>query len=506
MENRPKRRGKHRICVENDIIRRREKEFEYDQMWTGAAKYYEHWDRANARYYSWTSPRYYEDNNKQMEEIKIKRDKEELLFKRKEKLRKLLEEEQRSYEIEMMVYRNRRSIEKPRSNMADIPTDVLKKVNVGLKLDEEEKRRREAESKLYNQWKRNNPIVRQYEIKYATKDLKLSWLDQQIEKRMLQEKEEQENRRILKENEERLRKQKENEEQLLKQTQEKEKQLKDILELQISELRLKQELCEELRKKEDEDTRYKILVEEIEEKRIMEERRCKDRECALYNIRQHKQKLKKKVQDIQESLEYERDLIAKLKQLEVENLISEESKKHEIKEGISEFLNIVRQQQELERQRQKHLEFIFDSEAKAVYEKQTEIWRREDTARKNLVKQVIDIVRRQIDDNLAKNKQKQIEILSEREEMTRKIEDYNQELRILKENEEKRKTENKIVREEDIRVKNCRKKLQENLKLKEIDTELENVRKEEERLQKEIMRIQQRQRPCRPTSSTRIFY
>ncbi|XP_023016713.2 trichoplein keratin filament-binding protein [Leptinotarsa decemlineata] len=503
----PKGRGKHRIHVENDIIRRREREFNYEKMWSGTAKYFEHWDKANSKFDSWTSPRYYEDNNKLMSEIKTKRDKEEFLVKRKEKLRKLLEEEQKTYDIELMVHKNRNLIDKPStSKMDDIPLTVLKEVNVGLKVQEENRRRREAELKLYHQWRKNNPLVRQYEIKYGCRDLKLSWLDQQIEKRMQKEKEEEETRRILKENEEKLKIEKEKEEQFTKYAEEKRQQLRRCLEQQMEELRKRQQVSENLRKKEAEETKNRMLIAEIEEKRILEERLRREKECALFNIKQHKLKLKQKAHDIQENLEQEKSLIARLKEIELETIVTEEQKRKEIKEGLSEFLSIVKEQQALERQRQKYLDFLFDSEAKAVYEQQTQIWRQEELARKNLVKQVMETIQQQIEENIRKNKEEQTQLLAEREEMARKIEEYDRELEELNKEEKQRQIETQKVREDDIKVRNARKKQQDNLKMKEIEMELEKIQKQEKKLQQEIMEMQKKQGPITRPRSSRLFF
>ncbi|KAJ8972451.1 hypothetical protein NQ314_000184 [Rhamnusium bicolor] len=405
-----------------------------------------------------------------------------------------------------MVHKSKNIAKKcTRSKLDDIPTDVLKEVNVGIKLKEEDRRRHEAETKLYHQWRKNNPIVRQYESKYHCKDLKLSWLDQQIEKRMQKEKEEEDSKRILKERDERIRKEKEEEENFKKNVEQKRQQLKRNLEEQMQELRRKQEISDQLKKYEECESRRKIELAEILEKEAAEEKRRRERECALYNIRQHKLKLKQRAVDIQESLAQEKLLIAKLKELDLEDAISDEVKKKEIKEGLTEFLNIVREQQELEKQRQRHLEFLFDSEAKAIYEKQTEMWTREESARQQLFKQVVDTIRLQIEENLEKNKEKQKQILIEREEMTRNIEEYDKELQKLKDEEGKRKVNVKKMIDDDVKVKNARKKQQENLKLREIDDELERIRKEEERLQQEILKIQQKRVPIRHARN-RLFF
>lgn len=489
-------RGRHRVDVENAIIRRREKQYDYDQLWNGTSQYFQHWQKANSKFEQWTSPRYYEDNNKLMKEVQAKRDKEEGLETRRDKLRKLFEEEQRSYDIELMVHKNKMILEKPiRKTCSDIPTELLKQVNTGLKIREEEKRKHEAELKLYHQWRINNPIVKQYESKFRSRDLKFSWLDQQIEKRMQKEKEEEENRRILKERDEQIKKEIQKEECFKKYCQEKREQLRRNLNDQMKELSIKQQMSEQLKQEELLEMQKQQLLVDLEEKQKVEEKRRRERECALSNIQQHKIKLKQKAVFIQENVKQDELLLTKLKELELENILTNEAKKNEIKKGIKDFLGLLRQQKELERARQKHMDFLFDSEAQAAFDRQNEIWKQEENARQHLFNRVIETLKQQIKDNVQKNNEQQKQMLLEQEIMVRKIEEYNDELEKLKEDEELRKKQNKKVIEDDIKVKNARKKLEENIKLKEVNDELERIKKEEERLKQEIMRIQQQKVP-----------
>ncbi|XP_050292965.1 trichoplein keratin filament-binding protein isoform X1 [Anthonomus grandis grandis] len=498
----PKERGRHRVKVENQMIRKREREFRHQQMWTGAESYYKRWDNINHRIDEWTSPRYYEENNKMLADMRLKRDKEELLIKRRENLKKLLEQEQNSYQIEMMV---KKSLAIKEQSPRPVPTEVLKDVNIELKKKEEEKRKREAELKLYHQWRINNPIVRQFESKYRFKDLKLSWLDQQIEKRMQKENEEQECQKIIKEQEARIQEERLKEEQIRKENAEKEVKLKEYLDKQVEELKSKQKLSDQLKKQEIQEEKHKRQLTELECLAKEEEKKRQAKEIALFNIKQHKMKLKQRAIDVQEALKEDQELILRMKRLEMEDLIADTKKRNEIKQGLKEFLDIVKDQQELEKHRQKHLDFIFDSEAKAIYDKQLEMWKKEELARKKLLKQVLDTVNKQVQENLEKNKKKQMEVLREREEMLAKIEQYNQELVELRQEEAKKHAQKTKMREAELKLNKLKKKHEEHNKLKEIDEELERVRREEERLQKEILEIQRRQGPIRPRTRTRIF-
>ncbi|XP_076255503.1 trichoplein keratin filament-binding protein-like isoform X2 [Rhynchophorus ferrugineus] len=503
----PKERGRHRTKVENDIISRRERDFRHQQMWSGAVDYYKRWDKINTKFDEWTSPRYYEDNNKMLGDIRAKRDKEELMEKRRSRLKKLLDEEEKSWEIELMVKKNADSTNKPQGNKnRDDELEVLKEVNNELKSKEDEKRRREAELKLYHQWRKNNPIVRQYESRYKIKDLKLSWLDQQIEKKMQKEKEENDCKMFIKQQEDRMKREQEQEVLHQKEIDEKKVKLKENLDKQIEELKNRQQISEKLKNQEDTDLRNKLELENLEKITEEEETRRLAKECALYNIKQHKLKLKQKAIDIQEDLEREEELLLKMKSLELQNLIQDESKKNEIKEGLRQFLDIIKDQKDLEKRRQKHLEFIFESEAKSIYNKQLEIWNKEEMCRKTLLQEVLDTVKNQIADNLKINKERQKENLKEREKITKMLEEYDQEVEHLKAEEEKSKQMRKKLLEEDIQLKKARKKKEEHSKLKEIDAELERVRKEEERLQKEILEMQRKRGPFKPLPRSRLFF
>ncbi|KAK9695864.1 hypothetical protein QE152_g32281 [Popillia japonica] len=93
------------------------------------------------------------------ERVKNEREKAERLEKRREKLKKLYSEDDASYEIEIMLSKTKTEAVKQQQRFEEIPTELLKDVNVSLKLEDDDKRRREAELQLYHQWRNNNPIL-----------------------------------------------------------------------------------------------------------------------------------------------------------------------------------------------------------------------------------------------------------------------------------------------------------------------------------------------------------
>lgn len=471
------------------MARAREKEFAHQQTWGERGRYYKNYEYKNSKYDEWTSPRYYETHKEMVDETRKERERKEALEARRVRLRKLLEEEEKSFQIELMVVtRDKWRAPKP----DEVPLELLKDVNVGLKLAEEEKRRHEAETALYNQWRRNNPTLRDYERSLRSKELKLSWLDQQIEKRMQKEREEEECKRLLRERDKRLEELKEQEERLQREALEKKERLRKDLEQQMEEMAEKESQSERLKAEEDEIARNRSKLEELEEARKREEQRIKERERALFNLRHHKLKLKQKAQEVAEDLEREEELIVRLREAQLADAIEDERKKREWRQALEQFLDLVRDQRELERKRRKYLDFVFESETQRVFEKQNEIWEGERAAREQLLRDVLETVRKQLEIRAEASRRKQLEMLREREENLKRLEACNEELRRAREEEEEKKEEVRRELEEQVRNKKELRKTLKTLEQKNLDVELEKARKEEERLKAEIVKLQRK--------------
>lgn len=470
--------------IEEQMIKRREKEFMHQQTWNGLTRYYETFNNKNTKYEEWTSPRYYQTHQTMLEQQKKENQRKELLEKRREKLRKLFHEEEQSYSIELAV--------KTRDKWR-LDTELLKNVSVNLKLQEEEKRQKEAELALYNQWRRNNPTLREYERCLRSKELKLSWLDQQIEKRMQKEREQEEFRKLLQERDKNLMELQKEEELFRKQLEEKRERLRNDLQKQMEDLAKKEAASKQLKNEEQERLNKQLKLEQFYEAMKREEERIKSRELALFNIKHHKLKLKQKAQIIQENLIEEENLLKQLRETEFANLIEDKNKRKEWKETLEQFLLLVNEQRNLEKNRQAYLDSIFESEANNLLKKQNEIWHKEKLARDELFKDVLDTIKKQIDLKMTENRKEQLELLMEREKNLKDFEEYNRELQKIDEEELRKKQETKRSLDEQIKERNELKRRLKNLEQKNLDLELEKARREEERLKMEIMKLQQKQ-------------
>ncbi|KAB0791529.1 hypothetical protein PPYR_03329 [Photinus pyralis] len=499
MSSRASGRSSARPNPEARIVRRREREHDHQVKWNNQVRYYKSWEKYNNKFDEWTSPRYYQAANDKMADIKKSRERKENLEKRREKLKKLHEEEERSYQVELMV-KNRDTLRR-----SEVPSELLKSVHSAVAFANEEKRRHEAELALYHQWRNNNPSVRLHERKRGLNEMKLSWLDQQIQKRLDKERQEEECRRLLAERQKWLDQENEKEELLQRKVAEKNRKLREELEKQMENLQLKQQESERLQREEEEDALKLSAVELLEQRRVEHDARKRERAVALENLKLHKLKLKQNADDVRENLRREQEFVKSLIDSETAERIENERKRDEVKRTMEEFLKYARDQQDLERKRLQHFDFVFDSEAKHIYEKQKEIWLEEDKARSALLRDVLETVRGQIDEKLRKNKEEQRRVLEERQSALKLVEEYDGDARRTNEEEELRRRQWKKEVELQVNERKTREAEAKKRERSETELELEKARKEEERLKQEIIQLQRRQGPIRHSRSRILF-
>lgn len=203
-------------------------------------------------------------------------------------------------------------------------------------------------------------------------------------------------------------------------------------------------------------------------------------------------KLKRKAAEIQENIDREKELMKQILESDVAGAIEDEKKRKEIRQTAEQFLQFARDQKQLEKDREKYLDFVFDSEARIMYEKQSEIWEEERKTRQALLRDVLETIKTQIDEKLEKNRRKQLEVLKEREENLKAVEEYDKELDREQQESARQKLEQKRVLDEQIKEKNAIRNKLKILQQRDLDLQLEKAQKEEERLKREIQKLQMR--------------
>lgn len=299
-------------------------------------------------------------------------------------------------------------------------------------------------------------------------------------------------RKILAEREESIKRAREEEKQLEKRRTEQALKLQEDIAKQIETIEQSHAKSEELKKQEAEEFMRRTLLQELEEKRKLDEARIKNYEIALENIKHHKVKLKRKAAEIQENIDREQELMKQILESDVADAIEDEKKRKEIRQTVEQFLQFAREQKRLEKDREKYLDFVFDSEAKIMYEKQSEIWEEERKSRQALLKDVLQTIKVQIEEKLEKNRRRQLEVLKEREENLKAVEEYDRELEREQQESGRRKQEQKKILDEQIKEKNAIRNKLKSLQQKDLDLQLQKAQKEEERLKREIQKLQMR--------------
>lgn len=478
-------RGRLQNNIESSS-RRKQMEYEYHTGWVDKQDYYKKWDKVNVKYGEWTSDDYYQTKLTAYQEELKKKQKEIDLKNRRDKLRKLFLEEEKEFGMELLESPREKKYPTKKSHSIE----ELKEINIGLKLAEEDRRKHEAEIQLYNQWRNNNPVLREFETNQSRASLKLAWLDQQVEKRMAQEKQEQEVRRML-EDRERLLKEEEELERIEKDHEQKrEKILQEQIEENRKAFKKNEEKMEAILLDQSLARQKQNIYEEILEKHQRDLEMRRNKELELYNINQSKLKLRKRALEIQEQLRNERLLIEDINRLKLAETIINEEEKNKAKEDIKNYLRYVEEQKKLEQQRQNYISFIFDSEAKLMWQKQERIWRSEQDTRDRLLNNVLHGLREQIQERMEQNRREELKIRAENEEVLRNIDEVNKQIKLEKELLERKKKERRMELDKQIndkRLSDMEKDLQEQERKRQ---EIEAVKKEEERLRNELMQMQ----------------
>ncbi|XP_044737713.1 trichoplein keratin filament-binding protein [Chrysoperla carnea] len=488
-----RRAGYH---LEARMIRKRDQEADRLQTWNSQCKYYDQYTRSNEKFQSWTSPEMNAKCLKKYEEMEEQKKKSREMEEERNKRDLLLFEQKQREEIEAQEEARKRKERFYRNK--EIPLDVLRDINQDLKAKQEAARRIEAEKKLYQHWRINNPFVRETEMNQRQSNLKVAWLDAQIEKQMAKEKEEEEMKRYLKEREKQIKEEEEAEKRYEETLAEKKKDIYEVIHKQMEELKKKEEMTELLREEEAAEIRKKNIYDEIERQREEMQMKRSRLEHDLYNLNQYRLKLRRRAKIIADDVAEEKKLLEDVLKLQENDSKAEYSKKLELKQSLQTAIERLKEQQNLELKRQEFMGMVFDSEAKAIWQKQENVWKQEQKQRDDLFRDVLDTIKRQIDENVQNKIKQQKQLVEEKENMLRQIEEANNELQREREEIERKKSERKKELDACIQNKVLHEKHAELKEQIERERQIEKYKQEEERLRKEIARIQLETSPVKP--------
>ncbi|KAM9526349.1 trichoplein keratin filament-binding protein [Guaruba guarouba] len=435
----------------------RERDARSRQQWERASRCFAQAAERCARQARWSEPR-----GPPRSPAEARRDAEEAaarLEQRRERLRRLLGQEREALAAEL---RRGRGAER-----------------AGARRRSEERRRKVAKQLPYEHWKENNVELREVESDLHKKQVIEAWGDQVQQKSKreateLEEKKHYENKYETARREalERMRQEEE------KRRQEEKKQAEMLLQ-QIEELKLRERETTKLKKEQENLLRQQWELESLEEGRKQMEERRKKRELGRFLRHQCNAQLQRRAQQIQEELEIDRQILSALLEKEDEEQCRQSARRERAVADAAWMKRVIEEQLQLEKEREAELQAIFREEARKMWEKREEEWRREKAARDRLMNEVLAVRQRQIQEKMELNRRAQEESIRYREQLIKELEEAKELTRREKEQEE----ELKAARRRELEAQLTEQHLQEQEERQRQREEEEEERSAQQRCQ-----------------------
>ncbi|NWI52988.1 TCHP protein, partial [Calyptomena viridis] len=220
-----------------------------------------------------------------------------------------------------------------------------------------------------------------------------------------------------------------------KQQVEKKNQVETLLQ-QIEELKLQETETKKLKKEKENLLKQQWELECLEEERKQMEEQRRKSELGRFLRHQCGAQLKRRVQQIQEELETDRQILSALLERQDEEELRQLARQEQAVADVAWMKRVIEEQLQLEKEREAELETLFTEEAKKVWEKREEEWEREKVARDRLMNKVFAGRQRQIQEKMKLNRHAQEETIKYREQLIRELEEAKEQRRREEEQEE----------------------------------------------------------------------
>ncbi|KAK4028470.1 hypothetical protein OUZ56_017745 [Daphnia magna] len=354
-----------KMRLENEIIRKREAETRRTETARSNDKYFQNCNIQTEKFDDWTSPRSAQLSHRQSKLRETEIDVET----RRIKLKKLYQAD-RLKEEEAMKRKEFKRRRKAKMGIAKL-SEFL-------------------ENKEHEKWKSTNDSFRVFESELKKQQQKEMWTIQ------LQQKEE-EKARLMEEKKreaaqmERLVQEEKRRNELERQMElEKKQQGKKDLDAQVEQLRAMDFDANEKRREQERLMAEAAGLEAIKEEiQIKEEERAKRKQNGEFLTKQHLAKLRQRSKEVTADLEREMSFVEKLAESD------RAQQKEKTRQDIMRFLELVENHRQIEKERLQQSEFLFQEEAKKLWEKRESEWEVERLARKKLMEDVITIQKKQ---------------------------------------------------------------------------------------------------------------
>ncbi|XP_050520016.1 trichoplein keratin filament-binding protein-like isoform X3 [Daktulosphaira vitifoliae] len=363
------------------LHKKRAAEYEAKEQWAGITQYFKTWQNKSNKFSTWTSPAYYQKSLELQLEIKKQEQKkiDDEIKEQKKWEKKIQDRQQQDEEFKKEQMKKKPiCLSKPHSSIQKIPNEDMAKE---LHLKQDAIKSREMELKQYAQINKCNTVSKENENRILQCSSKSAW-DDQIQKKLLARQKEQEKL---------LTKQQQFHEELIKERLEEEKNHQN-----------RQNLMSQIKND---------LVDKVAE---LQTKLTKQYQTEL------KHKSKKMLQYMQEDSKFLINLI---------DLISISNIGIVVDEKIKKIQEILKQYENKESHKLHFMGFLFEEEARNMWNSQQEHWEKEYEIRKTEIDCLLKDIAVQLDDKIKKCLDEQRILIEERENILKIINDGNNDLK-----------------------------------------------------------------------------
>jgi len=422
----------HKALQEEAIVRRREAARQRNEFWDSTSKYFGRYHTQNERFELWSSDEMVKKSEEAFRKSKLAETRRSNLLRRRHQLRVKLDAEE-SENLEKI-----RKLPIGQTKTQPSLKDVRKEYEK-MKLQRMEENQKEADEKMLQHWRINNPEYRQLQCKKRFEMVQKAWDEQRTEKERIEDGEKrQEEIRIRVEAEKALR-QENDEREAQKERAKKISDWKMVITQQIELLQRRRKDEQDIKRQvaKEQEQEKKMAEMELKRKKIEEKRKAQD--LREFLSRQHRLKLLAKTAQVQKDLDEDRKLLEEMTSfLETADAKSMEER-DEKNQRLTWLQNVIDLQKAEEIKRQKEMEMLFSEEAEKMWKKQETVWKREEDARRHLMEDVLAGLKEQIRVKLQDKEHQKEQIESERSKIEENIERLSKDIQKEEEDKQRKK-------------------------------------------------------------------
>ena len=399
------------------------------------------------------------------------------LEKRKQRLSSLLNKEEVIYANELKKINNPGNI------------DLYYKRLHNLTSSKETRRKELADNNLHQHWKINHPRLREEESKHRGKSIVTDWNHQIEEKQITATKILDDEKKLLSIVNEKNHASKLQEQKIEQERSIKTKQIAREQQQQILELKRKEEYARILKVEEQKLQESKMFVHKAKVQRLHSLQQQKQNNYGMFLIAQNKQNLLRKSRQIQEDLQNDLQLLNEIEKKKREELQLEKDKLETRRKDVEYMQSVLKDQLRVEKMRECELEKLYQQLSASQWRKRNSEWEMEKQAREQLMHDVLDERKKQIEIKNENISLMKFETIKEREHLLESLEQNDMLSKQIKIDHEsqKKKIGEELAEQILARKKQNEKEIEMDVKLSSMEDILEE--KAEDKLLFEMKKL-----------------